>query len=65
MKLLIYNDTSQQYKIQFDPKIRFELESTLNKMRYFLKTENINRNHNDPFKCEKCSMRTQCDKKII
>ena len=63
--LLIYNDTSKQFKIPFDPGLRFELESTIKKMRYLLKTNEIKRNHNDPYKCKNCSMKTYCDKKII
>lgn len=63
--ILVYNDTSQQYKIPFDPKIRFELESTIRKMRHLLKTGEIIRNHNDPQKCKHCSMRTYCNTKII
>jgi CRISPR-associated exonuclease Cas4 len=63
--LLIYNDTSKQFKIPFDPGLRFELESTIEKMRYLLKTKEIKRNHSDPYKCKNCSMKTYCDTKII
>jgi len=63
--ILVYNDTSQQYKIPFDPKIRFELESTVKKMRRLLKTGESVRNHNDPQRCKSCSMRTYCGIKII
>ena len=63
--ILVYNDTSQQYKIPFDPKIRFELESAIKKMRRILKTKKTARNHNDLYKCRSCSMRSYCDKKII
>ena len=62
--LLIYNDTSKQFKIPFDPALRFELESAINKMRYLLKTKDIKRNHNNPHKCRNCSMKTYCDIKI-
>jgi len=62
--ILVYSDTSQQFKIPFNPKIRFELESTVNKMRKSLKTGKIKRNHNDSKRCESCSMRTYCDEKI-
>lgn len=62
--ILVYG-ASQQYKIPFDPKIRFELESTIKKMRNLLKTGEVMRNHNDPNKCENCSMGTYCDMKII
>ena len=63
--ILVYSDTSQQYKIPFDPKIRFELESAIKKMRRILKTKKTARNHNDLYKCRSCSMRSYCDKKII
>lgn len=62
--ILVYSDTSQQFKIPFNPKMRFELESTVNKMRKSLKTSKIKRNHNDSKRCKSCSMRTYCDKKI-
>ena len=62
--ILVYSDTSQQFKIPFNPKIRFELESTVNKMRKSLKTGKIKRNHNDSKRCKSCSMRTYCDEKI-
>ena len=63
--ILVYNNASQQYKIPFDPKIRFELESAIKKMRHMLKTKKTARNHNDLYKCKSCSMRNYCDKKII
>lgn len=63
--LLIYNDTSKQFKIPFDPSLRFELESTIKKMRNLLKTNEIKRNHSDPHKCKNCSMKMYCDTKII
>ena len=61
--ILVYNDTDQ-YKIPFDPMIRFELESTIKKMRYSLKTGKIIMNHSDFKRCRACSMRTYCDYKI-
>ena len=63
--ILVYNDTSQQYKIPFNPKLRFELESSIKKMRLILKTKKIVRNHNDPYKCKSCSLSSYCNKKII
>lgn len=61
--ILVYNNT-HQYKIPFDPRIRFELESTIKEMRYRLKTGKIIRNHNDIKRCKACSMRIYCDLKI-
>ena len=63
--ILIYNNASQQYKIPFNPEIRFELESTIKKMRYLLKTRKIMRNHNDPHRCKNCSMMTYCRMRIV
>lgn len=63
--MLIYSDTSQQYMIPFDPKLRFELESIVKRMRKELKTGKIIRNHQDPHRCKSCSMRTYCKMKII
>jgi CRISPR-associated protein Cas4 len=62
--ILVYNDINH-YKIPFNPKIRFEFESTLKNMRYTMKTGNITRNHSDYNRCRGCSMRTYCNMKII
>jgi len=62
--ILVYNNT-HQYKIPFDPKIRYELETTINKMRYLLKTGKITRNHNESNRCRNCSMKTYCDDKLL
>jgi CRISPR/Cas system-associated exonuclease Cas4 (RecB family) len=61
--VLVYDDT-YQYKIPFDPKIRFELETTINKMRYSLKTGKITMNHSDIRRCRACSMKKYCNIKI-
>jgi len=62
--LLVYNNT-YQYKIPFDPRLRFEFESTVKNMRHAMKTYSISRNHSDPKRCKYCSMRTYCEIKII
>jgi len=62
--ILVYNSINQ-YKIPFDPKIRFELESVIKNMRQSLKSGKIIRNHNDYYKCKSCSMRTYCNVKIV
>lgn len=62
--MLIYCDTSKQFQIPFNPKLRFELESILKEMRATLKTGKIKRNHNYSQRCRNCSMRKYCDKKI-
>ena len=61
--VLVYNK-SKQYKIPFDPKLRFELEQSINKMKYILQTNSISRNHNDQNRCRNCSMRQYCEMKI-
>ena len=62
--ILVYGSTDQ-YKIPFDPKLRFELESAIKDMRHTLKSGKIARNHNDYYKCKSCSMRVYCNQKII
>ena len=62
--ILIYSDSSK-HKIPFDPKIRFEFESSIKDMRHIMKTGKITRNHNDLFKCKNCSMHQYCDFKLI
>ena len=63
--MIVYNDTGQQYQIPFDPKLRFELESTINKMRQELKTGKVARNHQDPHRCKNCSMKSNCNMKMV
>jgi len=63
--ILVYNDTSQEFKIPYNPQMRFELESSIKKMRTILKKQNISRDHDDAKKCQSCSMRTYCDLKIV
>jgi len=62
--LLIYKGTNNQFKIFYNPKIRFELESIIKEMRQSIKKRNVKRNHNDPYKCIKCSMKEHCTYKI-
>jgi len=62
--ILVYNNTVQ-YKIPFNPSIRFELESTIKKMRYSMKTGKVIMNHSDFRRCKACSMRDYCNNKII
>lgn len=62
--ILVYNNT-YQYKIPFDPKIRFELETTVKKMRKLLKTGGIERNHSKSNRCKNCSMKIYCDNKLF
>jgi CRISPR-associated exonuclease Cas4 len=62
--ILIYANTSK-FKIPFDPKTRFELESTIKNIRNIMKTGNISRNHNEIRKCKNCSMKQYCNFKLI
>ena len=62
--ILVYNNNSQ-FKIPYDPKIRYELNTTINKMRHQLRTGKIIRNHMDSNKCNNCSMRTYCNFKLL
>jgi CRISPR-associated protein Cas4 len=62
--ILVYNDM-YQYKIPFDPRIRFEFESTVKTMRNAMKTGRIARNHSNSHKCKSCSMQTYCDIKLL
>ncbi|KYK20984.1 hypothetical protein AYK21_01150 [Thermoplasmatales archaeon SG8-52-2] len=62
--LLIYSDVSK-FKIPFDPKTRFELESTIYNIRSITKTGKISRNHSEIGKCKNCSMRQFCDFKLL
>ena len=61
--ILVLNN-QDEYKLPFNPKVRFELENTIKKMRYLLNSKTITRNHEDPYRCENCSMRKYCDIKI-
>ena len=63
--ILVYSDTSKQFKISFDPMLRFKLESNLKYMRDVLKKKKVKRNHNDQNKCKHCSMRNYCSEKLI
>ncbi|MBN2604158.1 MAG: CRISPR-associated protein Cas4 [Candidatus Thermoplasmatota archaeon] len=62
--ILVYSDTSQQFKIPFNPQLRFELESLIKEMRKILKNKNIQRNHNSANKCLNCSMKKYCHLKL-
>ena len=61
--IIIYKNSD--FKIPFDPKLRFELESVINKIRGSLKNEKIVLNHNDPGRCRFCSMRSYCTEKLV
>ncbi len=62
--ILVYNNM-YQYKIPFNPKVRFEFESTLKNMRHVMKTDRVSRNHSNPNRCKNCSMRSNCNNKLL
>ena len=62
--VLVYYDTAKQFTIPFDPKLRFELESTIKQMRGVLKTGTLKRNHQDVHRCIHCSFRSHCHMKM-
>lgn len=61
--IIIYQDSD--FKIPFNPSLRFELESVVRKMRLSLKNETVAMNHSDPGKCRFCSMSKYCTNKLI
>ena len=62
--IIVYNKENM-FEIPFDPKVRFELENNINHMRQQFLTKNIQLNHNDSYKCQNCSMKKYCDKKLM
>jgi len=61
--VLVYNDKT--FNISYDPKLRFELEEIISSMRNIMKSGKIYRNHNEINRCKNCSMRNNCDLKLI
>jgi CRISPR-associated exonuclease Cas4 len=57
--MLVYSD-GQQFNITFNPKLRFELQNTINEMRSVIKTGKVNINKKDSLKCRNCSMKDYC-----
>ena len=62
--VLVYNNLNQ-FKIPFNPKLRFDLEQSIKNMKYTLQNGLISRNHNDNNRCRNCSMRFYCEMKLI
>ncbi|RLF29911.1 MAG: CRISPR-associated protein Cas4 [Thermoplasmata archaeon] len=61
--ILVYNN--MDYKIEFNPRLRFELEQVIKNMRSMLKNRDVEINHNEPWKCRLCSMRDYCRNRLI
>ena len=55
---------SIDFKIPFNPGIRFELENTIKEMRNSIKSNFVKRKHHDFQKCQNCSMKLYCKEKI-
>lgn len=60
---LVYSNSD--FKIPFDPKLRFELELVISKMKKSIKYGNVELNHNNSGKCRKCSMKKHCTDNLI
>jgi len=62
--ILVYGEQNQ-FNIPFDPRVRFELEKTINEMRRVIKKGKITMMSRESFRCKSCSMRDYCDIKIL
>jgi CRISPR-associated exonuclease Cas4 len=61
--ILVYNNVP--YTIPFDPKLRFELESVMKQMRISLRNGVVQRNHQEPGRCTRCSMKRYCTDVVL
>ena len=61
--ILVY-ENGNNFRIPFDPKMRYELENNLVNMRKMIKKGKFIRNHNNPNKCKNCSMQIYCKDKF-
>jgi len=61
--ILVYNNVP--YTIAFDPQLRFELASVMNLMRTSLYDGVVMRNHQEPGRCKRCSLRRYCDDRML
>jgi CRISPR-associated exonuclease Cas4 len=60
--IVVYN--TMPYTIAFDPKLRFELASVTSQMREALQDGAVARNHQEPGRCRRCSLRQYCDDRV-
>lgn len=60
--ILVYNNVP--FRIPFDPKLRFELESVIRTMRGALRTGEVQRNHEEPRRCVNCSIKQYCSDSV-
>lgn len=61
--ILVYNNVP--YTIAFDQQLRFELASVTSQMRESLHDGAVARNHQEPGRCKRCSLRRYCDDKVL
>jgi len=62
--VLVYSD-GYQFNIPFNPRLRFELENTINEMRRIIKTGKVNLNTRNHNRCSSCSMKDYCNNKFL
>jgi len=62
--ILVYSD-GKRFNIPFDPRVRSELEKTVNEMRQVIEKGKISMVAGDSLKCKSCSMRDYCNIKIL
>jgi len=60
--VLVYD--SESFVILFNPQLRFEVSSTIKKMRTCLHDERVIINHDEGRRCNACSMRRFCGERI-
>ena len=61
--ILVYAD-KVQHKIEFDPHLRSDLLSTLEEMRYALKSGSPERGHSQRKRCRSCSFYRSCSSRL-
>lgn len=60
--IVVYNTVP--YTITFNPQLRFELASVTSQMRESLQDGVVIRNHQEPGRCRRCSLRQYCDDQV-
>lgn len=61
--ILVYNNA--QHTINFDPRLRFELQSVITSMRHALLQKTVTRNHHDLRRCRACSLKKYCTERLV
>jgi len=60
--ILVYNTVP--FTIAFSPQLRYELAAVTSQMREALQDGVIARNHEEPGRCKRCSLRGYCDDQV-